>query len=57
MAENPCEKCLYYAYDDEYDEDVCTVSLDMDEYEHLVSGGACPFFRPGDEYTIVRKQN
>ncbi len=57
MADNPCEMCLYYAYDDEYDEDVCTVSLDMDEYEHLVSGGACPFFRPGDEYTIVRKQN
>ncbi|MBR5410333.1 MAG: hypothetical protein IK104_06925 [Clostridia bacterium] len=57
MGTTQCEECLYGEYDDEYGELVCAVSLDMDELARVSSGEGCPFFRPGDEYTIVRKQN
>lgn len=58
MAAN-CENCLNYEYDEEYDEYYCGVTLDMDEAARFLHGdtAACPFYRPGDEYTIVRKQN
>ena len=50
---------MHYSYDEEYDCYVCEIDLDMDEYEqfftHSVRG--CPYYRGGDEYTIVRKQN
>jgi hypothetical protein len=38
---------------------VLDVGLDMDDYERSLSGGftSCPFFKFGDEYNIVRKQN
>ena len=54
-----CEECLYYAYDEEYDEYVCGAPLDMDDAALLLQGRTkdCPFFRPGDEYTVVRRQN
>ena len=57
MGTTQCEECLYGEYEDEYGELVCAVSLDMDELARVSSGEGCPFFRPGDEYTIVRKQN
>ncbi len=54
-----CEECLYYEYDDEYEEYLCSAPMDMDEEADLLQNGAreCPFYRPGDEYTVVRKQN
>ena len=54
-----CENCLYYEYDEEFDGYVCTAALDMDDLAGLYTGEKrdCPFSRPGDEYTIVRKQN
>ena len=59
MANTNCEECLNYAYDEEYDEYYCGVDLDMDEAEAFLGGTnkSCPFYRPGDEYTIVKKQN
>ena len=57
MTGNQCDECLYYEYDEEFDDYTCVVSLDMDELEHVSTGRGCPFYRPGDEYTIVRKQN
>ena len=62
MAQNDCEFCLYYAYDEESGEYVCDAAMDEDDYEKMQFSprGAprrCPCFRPGDEYTIVRKQN
>lgn len=54
-----CEECMNYAYDDEYDEYSCSVSvMDEDEYARLCadSRNGCPYFRRGDEYTIVKKQ-
>ena len=50
---------MNYSYDDEYECYTCDVDLDMDEYERFMSDSVsnCPYFRAGDEYTIVRKQN
>ena len=54
-----CDSCLNFEFDEEYNEYYCGVSLDMDEAEGFMLGKtkSCPFYRPGDEYTIVRKQN
>ena len=53
-----CESCAYYTYDEEYDYYVCESDLDEDEMAAFLRGVdfACPFYRPGDEYLIVRKQ-
>lgn len=54
-----CEYCLYYDYDEEYDCYTCSMSLDEDEMRLFMENrfSRCPYYRPGDEYTIVRKQN
>lgn len=53
-----CESCINYAYDEEYDEYCCTIDMDEDEYYTLMSHNrsSCPYYRRGDDYTIVRKQ-
>lgn len=56
MFENTskCEDCLYYEYDDEYGFYVCDMDLDEDETAQFIGGRFqnCPYYRPGDEYTI-----
>lgn len=54
-----CELCANFVYDDEIDSYVCTVNLDEDEMAGFLSQmqRECPFFRFGDEYAVVRKQN
>ncbi|MDO5142074.1 MAG: DUF6472 family protein [Eubacteriales bacterium] len=53
-----CEDCAYQVYDDALDEYVCEAYLDEDEFCRLLQhGGACPYFRPGDDYALVRHQN
>ncbi len=54
-----CEDCSYYMYDDYYECYVCSVNLDEDEMMHFLSGKSfnCPYYKNGDEYLIVRKQN
>ena len=44
-----CESCVFYLYDEEYDDYVCDMDLDEDEM-------ARPFWRPGDDYLTARKQ-
>lgn len=53
-----CATCTYYIYDDEYEEYVCDISMDEDEYIRLISDQhyECPYYRNGDDYRIVRKQ-
>ena len=53
-----CESCMNYEYDEEYDYYVCTQDLDQDEMYRFVCGQfrECPYYRYGDEYSIVRKQ-
>ena len=55
-----CEACAYFTYDedDEVDAWFCTMDLDEDEMVRFLSSSfdACPYYQPGDEYRIVRRQ-
>ena len=50
---------MNYTYDEDMEMMVCAVELDQDEYARFVTGSvcSCPYFRMGDEYSVVRKQN
>ncbi len=54
-----CENCQYFDYDEEFDEEICTISMDEDDALRIMEQGArvCPYYRYYDEYTMVRKQN
>ena len=54
-----CEMCMYYSYDEDYFCYVCEKDLDCDDLERFYAdrNSECPYYRPGDEYAIVRKQN
>ncbi len=54
-----CELCMNYYYDYDAESYACSVDLDEDEMAGflLQTRRECPFFRFGDEYTIVSKQN
>ena len=58
QVQGRCESCAYYTYDEEYEYYVCEANLDEDEMSAFLRGAefACPFYRLGDEYAIVRKQ-
>ena len=47
-----------YEYDEDYEYYVCTQDLDQDEMYRFITGQfrECPYYRAGDEYSIVRKQ-
>lgn len=53
-----CETCAYYMYDDDYEDYICTADIDEDEAARIFrEGKGCPYYRNGDEYAVVRKQN
>ena len=54
-----CDNCLNYVYDEEFEEYSCCINMDEDDYGKVLLGREknCPYFRFGDEYSIVRKQN
>ena len=54
-----CEFCMNYYYDDEYECYCSAINLDEDEMYRFTMGNNdnCHYFRMGDDYTIVRKQN
>lgn len=58
MTPTQCEMCLNFDYDPELDEDYCTMHMDQDDLEKLRANprSGCPYFRLGDDYTIMRKQ-
>jgi hypothetical protein len=49
---------LYFEYDEDYDDYVCTADLDEDEMVRFLSARAdrCPCWYPGDEYRTARRQ-
>jgi len=53
-----CESCMFYDFDEEYDDYVCTADLDEDDVVRLMEGRSaeCPFWRPGDDYRTARRQ-
>lgn len=59
MAKTCCEECAYYTYDEEYESYFCEMSLDEDEMLKFLQSSVdnCPYYRLGDEYAVVRKQN
>ena len=53
-----CDECLYYVFDDDYQEHVCDANMDEDDYARMLERGGkeCPYWRDGDEYRVVRHQ-
>lgn len=53
-----CDTCLFYVYDEEYDDYYCDVDMDEDDVARMMQSATenCPFYRNGDEYEIVRHQ-
>ncbi len=54
-----CDTCAYLVYDEDEEEYVCDVNMDEDDYSRLCSGHfkECPFYKNGDEYLVVRRQD
>ncbi len=53
-----CDECVYYTYNEDFDEYECLVNLDEDDlYRFYSHKDTCPYFRLDDEYGVVRKQN
>ncbi len=54
-----CDYCVNYSYNEEYDCYECVIDLDEDEMYSFMNHEyrSCPYFRLGDEYKIVQKQN
>ncbi|MBQ9066050.1 MAG: hypothetical protein IJ133_00780 [Clostridia bacterium] len=54
-----CDECVHFYFDEEEMADLCDVDMDEDEFRRVSQSSfqQCPFYRPGDEYTLVRKQN
>ena len=57
-VERNCESCEFYDFDEEWDEYVCSMSLDEDEMIDFLGGNTnrCPYYRYYDEYKSVHKQ-
>lgn len=53
-----CDTCAYNIYDEDYEAYICDINLDEDELNRLYSDShyACPYYRNGDEYAVVRHQ-
>ncbi len=53
-----CDTCVYFSYDELYDEYYCQVNLDEDEMERFLKdeNSECPYYRLEDEYKTVQKQ-
>ena len=53
-----CDICMNFEYDAELEDYVCVIDMDEDESVRLFSDREydCPYFRAGNEYTIVNKQ-
>ena len=53
-----CEQCNNYVYDEDYECYTCEMDLDEDEMARFLEDEYrdCPYYVPGDEYLVVRKQ-
>ncbi len=57
-TETSCDSCANLVYDEDYEEYVCDVDMDEDDYGRLMADRSftCPYYRNGDEYAVVRHQ-
>ena len=53
-----CDFCAFNEYDDEDEEDYCSVNMDEDDFARFMQSDykQCPYFKNGDEYRVVRHQ-
>lgn len=53
-----CDSCAYLTYDEDYEDYVCDVNMDEDDYARIAfqKFEGCPYYCSGDEYRIARKQ-
>lgn len=57
-----CENCMYAEYDYIIEQYMCTIDfiIDEDDFARIsynkTSNNYCPYYKIGDEYTIVHKQ-
>lgn len=58
IRQTSCDSCNNYVYDEDYECYTCEMSLDEDEMGKFLSSSFdnCPYYQPGDEYLVVRKQ-
>lgn len=58
MTQTNCDTCAFNVYDDDEDNYICDVDMDEDDYARFLTSKyyACPFYRNGDEYAVVRHQ-
>ncbi len=58
MAQGSCDTCAYYQYDEDMEGYVCDMDMDEDDWCRIMSSphSACPYYRNGDEYAVVRHQ-
>ena len=56
-----CEDCMHLEYDEVMKQTVCSIDHIMDEDDlarmNSYYNKRCPYYKIGDEYTLVRKQN
>lgn len=58
-AAGTCDSCAYLTYDEEFEQYICDIDMDEDDYARIAEGRqseGCPFYRIGDEYRVVRHQ-
>ena len=55
---NDCDTCAFYVYDEDYEEYLCDIDMDEDEYARFLQDRHqhFPYYRNGDEYAVVRHQ-
>ncbi len=53
-----CDTCAYLTYDEDYEDYVCDINMDEDDYSRFLESKRkeCPFYRDGDDYKVVRHQ-
>ena len=56
--QSSCESCMYFCYDEEFEEYFCEVNLDEDEMVAFLTDDVrqCAYYRLEDEYATVCKQ-
>ena len=56
-----CESCMHLEYDEGSQQYVRSIDFIMDEDDlakmNYHQSNRCPYYKIGDEYTLVRKQN
>lgn len=56
-----CKDCMYLEYDEVINQEICSIAPIMDEDDLARMNDhysrRCPYYKIGNEYTLVRKQN